>query len=226
MTARRLRHLVIFARRPAYGVGKRRLAAGVGELEALRFQRASLDIIVRRLTGDGRWRAWVAITPDRGRLQLRSTTLVPQGEGDLGRRLSHVVRRLPPGQVVIVGTDAPQVRRGDIADAFAALDRADAVFGPAEDGGYWLVGLSPAVRRVAVFDNVRWSSPAALSDTLRNLGDRPAAFLRVIEDIDDAESLQRLRACETRPLSLIPPPGQRTGFCRVSRSAGQGVRSS
>lgn len=217
MNGRRFRHLVIFARRPVYGVGKRRLAAEVGDLEALRFQRAALGVLVERLKRDRRWRTWVAITPDRPPLNLAGATALAQGEGDLGRRLSRVLGLLPPGRVVIVGTDAPQVLGFDVASAFAALNRADAVFGPAADGGYWLVGLSAKLRRPAVFEQVRWSTPDALSDTLENLSQCQVALLRELEDVDDAQSLQRLHGGEARPLSLIPGPSQ--GMRRLSAAA-------
>ena len=60
------RHLVIFARWPQLGSGKRRLAAGVGAVEALRFQRVTLSLTVLRLGRDRRWITWLAVTPDGG----------------------------------------------------------------------------------------------------------------------------------------------------------------
>jgi len=192
MTAEASNHLVIFARRPAYGAGKRRLAAEVGEAVALRFQRASLHGLLRRLGWNRRWRTCVAITPDRARLAHQSLHHIPQGKGHVGERLASVLRALPMGPVVIIGSDAPQVLQSDVAAAFRALRRADAVFGPARDGGYWLVGLSRRSRRMAVFEGVRWSTAHALADTLANLRGRRVAFLRELEDVDDAESFRRV----------------------------------
>ncbi|WP_425283593.1 DUF2064 domain-containing protein [Methyloceanibacter stevinii] len=48
---------------------------------------------------------------------------------------------MPPGPVVLVGSDIPRISRAHIAEAFRLLGNADAVFGPAQDGGYWLVGF-------------------------------------------------------------------------------------
>jgi uncharacterized protein len=76
--------------------------------------------------------------------------------------------------------------------AFRALRRADAVFGPAEDGGYWLVGLSPR-RPARPFTAVRWSTVHALTDTLANFRDRRVAFLRTLRDVDTASDLRSLR---------------------------------
>lgn len=117
---------------------------------------------------------------------------VGQGRGDLGARLRRVLKALPPGRVVILGADAPEVRPRDVWDAFLALGRADAVFGPATDGGYWLVGFSPATRVDPPFDGVRWSTVHALKDTIGNLQARPVALLRFLEDVDGGPSLARL----------------------------------
>jgi glycosyltransferase A (GT-A) superfamily protein (DUF2064 family) len=104
------RHLVLFARRPALGAGKRRLAAAIGELAALRFQRFAFERLVRTLGGDPRWTLWLCLTPDRPAKQ-RQRYEVPQGRGDLGQRLSRLMRQLPPGPIVVIGSDAPQIAR-------------------------------------------------------------------------------------------------------------------
>ncbi len=195
----RAQHLVIFTRRPRYGVGKRRLAAEVGELVAWRFQRFALATLLRELSQDPRWRTWLAITPDRPTDWVRGATPIGQGRGDLGQRLSRVSKRLPIGPIVILGSDAPQVKRHDVAAAFKALGRNDAVFGPSVDGGYWLIGLSPRCRMAPPFENVRWSTPDALRDTIANLRNRRVGFLRTLEDVDDAASLRRLHCRQPQP---------------------------
>lgn len=198
MSARTTRHLVIFTRRPRYGLGKRRLAAEVGELAAWRFQRFSLERLTRRLTGDPRWTSWLALTPDRPRAPSGRLSVLPQGSGDLGARLRRVARQVPPGPLVIIGSDAPQICRADIAQAFKALGGSDAAIGPALDGGYWLLGLSIRGRRRPPFANIRWSTRHAFDDTLRALRGRAVALLRPLEDVDDAASLARADLIDTR----------------------------
>ena len=190
------RHLVVFAKAPRLGRVKSRLARDIGPVAAWAFYRRTLASVLRRLAGRGRWRAWVAVTPDAGaaRQALRPAgwTVIPQGEGDLGDRMDRAMRRLPPGPVVIVGTDIPGLSRRHVEAAFAALGRHDAVFGPASDGGYWLVGLRRRPRVARLFANVRWSSEHALADTLANLGPgQTAAHLEVLEDVDDGAALAR-----------------------------------
>lgn len=192
MNARTFRNLVIVARRPAIGVGKRRLAADVGDVEAWRFQRHSLNGLLQALTLDRRWRSWTAVTPDRPTAWLRGRAgALPQGAGDLGEKLERLARRFPVGHLVIIGSDTPSVRRPDIAAAFEALRSNDAVIGPAVDGGYWLIGLRRAARRPLPFRNIRWSSRNTLPDTLRSLAGARVAMLPVREDVDDAASLRR-----------------------------------
>ena len=184
-------HLVVFARRPRIGVGKRRLAAEVGDVAAWRFQRWALGSLLRELAPDPRWVIWLAVTPDRPVDWVRGARVIGQGRGDLGARMTRIAAQLPPGPVVIIGSDAPQVRRSDVAAAFSALRGSLAVFGPAVDGGYWLVGLSALGRRHPPFEPVRWSTAHALADTLANLSSPPAPHLRVLEDVDDAAGLRR-----------------------------------
>ena len=92
---------------------------------------------------------------------------------------------------MIIGSDTPGIRTTDIADAFQALGGADAVFGPAVDGGYWLIGLKRTPRRLDPFEGIRWSTPHALADTLANLAGRRVVRIRTMEDIDDRQSFER-----------------------------------
>ena len=104
-----------------------------------------------------------------------------------------MVERLAPGPAVIVGTDSPELRADHVARAFAALGQYDAVFGPATDGGYWMVGLRRRPRFINPFRAVRWSSEHALDNSLANLNGHAVAILDRMDDVDDVESLARMR---------------------------------
>jgi rSAM/selenodomain-associated transferase 1 len=199
------RHLVLFARVPRLGVGKRRLAAAVGDLAALRFERTMLGLLTRRLGRDPRWHLRVALTPDRaagrvngrgnglGRASPRGVAVAPQGGGDLGVRMRRALAACPPGPVVLIGTDIPAVAAHHIADAFRRLGRSDLVFGPAVDGGFWLVGARRCPRLPPLFGDVRWSGPQTLADVLGNLPQRVTVGLAArLEDVDDGAALHRL----------------------------------
>lgn len=200
-------HLVIFAKTPRLGRVKARLAADIGAVEATALYRRTLTSLVRRLGRDRRWRTVIAITPDGDASSTATpgrTRRMGQGRGDLGRRMDGAFRRLPRGRAVIVGSDIPDIQPRHIADAFRALGRYDAVFGPADDGGYWLIGLRRRPRVLSLFTGVRWSSPAALADTLANLGHgKRAALLDMLVDVDDGAALARWRAAR-RVTSGVP----------------------
>jgi rSAM/selenodomain-associated transferase 1 len=190
-------HLVVFARAPALGTGKRRLARDIGDLAALRFERLMLARLLRRLGRDPRWRLRLAVTPDRARFRPRlwpsGVPIVGQGGGDLGARMRHALNACPPGPAVLVGTDIPALAAPHIADAFRILGNHDLVFGPAADGGFWLIGARRSPCLPPLFGQVRWSSPYALADALANLPRHVSVgFAATLQDVDDGISFRRL----------------------------------
>lgn len=181
--------VIVFARAPRLGTVKRRLAEGIGARAALRFHIATTTALLRHLGGTRRFRTVLAVTPDRARTTPAFHGLrIDQGPGDLGRRMDRAFWLFRGGRVALIGSDIPAAGALDIQAAFAALGRSDAVFGPATDGGYWLVALGPR-RPSRPFHHVRWSGPHALADTLRNFHGRRIGFLRVLQDVDTHRDL-------------------------------------
>jgi uncharacterized protein len=192
------RHLVLFVRAPALGAGKRRLAREIGDVAALRFERLMIARLLRRLATDRRWRLRIAVTPDRARHRARrwyrGAEVVGQGPGGLGVRMRRALVACPPGPVVLVGADIPALGARHVGAAFHMLDGYDLVFGPAEDGGFWLVGAREARRLPQLFEGVRWSGRYALADTLAGLPRSvTVGFIERLEDVDDGEAFRRLR---------------------------------
>lgn len=133
--------------------------------------------------------AWAAVGQvARGRLGVR---VVGQGRGDLGARMARVLGRYR--LVVLMGCDIPQAEPSDVVAAFRLLGRTDAVFGPAVDGGYWLIGLGPR-RPSVLFGAVRWSSEHALADTLLRFRRHRVGFVRTLSDVDTAADYRAWRA--------------------------------
>jgi uncharacterized protein len=191
------RHVVLFVRAPALGTGKRRLARDIGDVAALRFERLMLARLLRRLGRDRRWRLCLAVTPDRAcfrwRLWQRGVPVIGQGKGDLGARMQRALAACPPGPAVLVGTDIPALAAPHVAAAFRLLGDHDLVFGPAADGGFWLIGARHPRRMPRMFGNVRWSSPHALADTLAGLPRRLSVGVAArLEDVDDGAAYRRL----------------------------------
>jgi rSAM/selenodomain-associated transferase 1 len=190
-------HLVLFVREPQLGRGKRRLAREIGDVATVRFERLMIALLLRRLGRDRRWRLRIAVTPDTAcryaRHWRRGVEADGQGGGDLGMRMRRALAACPPGPVVLVGGDIPALAARHIAAAFRVLGRRDLVFGPAEDGGFWLVGARRSRRLPALFERVRWSGPYALADTLAGLPERiSVGFADRLADVDDAEAYRRL----------------------------------
>ncbi|OYW10861.1 MAG: hypothetical protein B7Z59_06020 [Acidiphilium sp. 37-67-22] len=174
--------VVVFARVPRLGVGKRRLARRIGDRAALRFARGELARLLAELRLLRGFERIVALTPDHhARFAMRGfgrigPERIGQGRGDLGARMGRVFRHYRRRPVIIIGSDIPGI---------AALRGAQAVFGPAVDGGYWLIGLSGR-RPADPFGGVRWSSEDTLADTLRNFRHHRVAMLRTLADADTA----------------------------------------
>lgn len=196
----RTRHFVIFAKAPRLGRVKTRLGRDIGMVRAWGFYRHALARLARTLAHDPRWQTIIAAAPDTALMDPVWPDGVPriaQGEGDLGQRMQRVFDTLTPGPVVIVGADIPGITPELIAEAFFALGNFDAVFGPAGDGGYWLVGQKRAPRILKLFSDVRWSGPHALADTKRNLGKSSFFALKTLDDVDNGADFRRLFGKET-----------------------------
>ena len=191
--------LVIMAKAPVCGAVKTRLAKEIGAVSATALARTLTAALLRKLAKDPRFGAVLAVTPDHAAsapyaaLNLKGIRRIGQGRGGLGERMQRIFDCCGREPLIIVGTDIPFVSGGMIADAFHRLGGSDAIFGRAEDGGYWLVGLRRRPKRLAPFENVRWSSQHALTDTLNNLAGRRIAFAATLFDVDTAADYRRYR---------------------------------
>ena len=191
------RTLVLFVCAPQLGAGKRRLAREIGAVAALRFERIMVARLLLRFAPDRRWRLRLAVTPDMARHGAQfwhpAIAAVGQGRGDLGMRMCRALRACPPGPAVLVGADIPALAARHVWAAFRLLGSHDLAFGPAEDGGFWLVGARRPRHLPALFREVRWSGPHALADTLAELPRRvTVGFVDRLEDVDDGEAYRRL----------------------------------
>lgn len=192
-----MRHqiVIVFLKAPRIGQVKTRLARAIGDVAALRFHRETASRLIRALQRDRRWRVMLALSP-RSALRHRdipgrALRRVDQGQGDLGRRMGRALRHAG-GPAVLVGTDIPDLSPAIVAQAFRALRSHDVVLGPAEDGGFWLVGVNdPSFAR---FDGVRWSTRHALADTRATLANRRVALLAPLADIDTPEDYRGWRS--------------------------------
>lgn len=193
---------MVFARAPQLGRVKTRLAATVGAERALRIYASLAERVVASLAAGGAWELVVRCAPDDGcedvaRWLGGRLRIEPQGDGDLGARMARALSaELAAGarRVVIVGTDCPDVGPEVVQRAFGALQAHDLVYGPATDGGYYLVGARRPVP--AVFTGVPWSTAETLAASLERA--RHAGYsvrlLEMLSDIDTEEDWRTWRA--------------------------------
>jgi hypothetical protein len=178
---------------PRPGRVKTRLGRDIGMVDAAWWFRHQVRALLRRIE-DPRWDVVLAVAPDRAlhsRIWPLHLRRIPQGRGDLGARMARALRMQAAGPVCVIGADIPDITRLRIAEAFKALGSHDAVFGPAIDGGYWLIGLR-RIRAVppTLFAGVRWSTAHALSDTEATLRGHSIAHVATLRDVDTAADLK------------------------------------
>ena len=186
------RKLIVMVKEPRPGRVKTRLGRDIGLVPAAWWFRHQSARLIRQLR-DPRWDLVLAVAPDREGLGSRvwpgDLPRLPQGHGDLGARMVRVMRAAA-GPVCIVGADIPGLRAVHVARAFAALGDHDAVFGPATDGGYWLIGARhPRRLPHRALRGVRWSGPHALSDSRATLPGHRIALIDRLADVDTAADL-------------------------------------
>jgi len=190
------RTLIVMVKEPRPGRVKTRLGRGIGPTGAAWWFRHQSARLLRRLR-DPRWQLVLAVTPDRAgmasRVWPRDVPRLPQGRGDLGARMNRLLRAAPPGPVCLIGADIPGITPARIERAFVALGRNDLVFGPALDGGFWLVGARQGGGApLRLFAGARWSTQFALSDTLASVAGERVALVDRLRDVD---TLDDLRTC-------------------------------
>lgn len=185
--------LIVMLKEPRAGRVKTRLGKDIGMTAAAWWFRHQVKRLLRRIE-DPRWNVVLAVAPDRAGLLSRvwpsHLPRIPQGHGDLGDRMARAMYSIPIGPVCVIGADIPGVGPKQIARAFAALGASDAVFGPAPDGGYWLIGLRKThPLPPTIFQDVRWSTEHALADTRASLGGLSVALIDELQDVDTIDDL-------------------------------------
>ncbi len=188
--------IAIFAKAPLRGRVKTRLAADLGPDAALDIYRRLLARTLARLSRPA-WRCDLWVTPDAA---VAEDALWPgalprrkQGEGDLGARMGRALAQATTDRpAIVVGTDVPDLDARHIDAALAALERAPLTFGPARDGGFYLVGARGAPPG-GLFADIPWSRPDTLARCLDNAAPLCPALIDPLDDLDDLGDLERHR---------------------------------
>ena len=187
--------LVIMVKEPLPGRVKTRLAKEVGSTVAAWWFRHQIKKTIRNLN-DPRWDIIISLSPDffakKSKFWPSKIKRITQGRGDLGHKMRNILKRFFNRPVCIIGGDIPGITRLEISKAFKKLASRKFVIGPAEDGGFWLIGhqgRAPA----KLFDGVRWSSPWAYLDTIQTFEDRSFSCISKLRDVDCLLDLEAVK---------------------------------
>lgn len=186
--------LIIFTRNPQLGKVKTRLASTIGDEKALEIYKELLLHTMettRNLEGD------VFVFYDK---KIEENDIWPnetyhkfvQSGEDLGEKMQNAFQKLFDlnyQNCIIIGSDLFDLNEKLISDAFQILDLNDVVIGPAEDGGYYLLGLKKIIPEI--FKNKKWGTSSVFADTLKDLENLKIDYTKKLNDIDTFEDLEK-----------------------------------
>ncbi|WP_425593892.1 TIGR04282 family arsenosugar biosynthesis glycosyltransferase [Maribacter stanieri] len=191
--------LLIFTRNPELGKGKRRLAATVGDEAALdiyKFLLGHTVAITKNLYAEKEVyyseEIWENDIWDNQKFGKK----LQVGE-DLGIRMANAFQEGFQNEyqkIIIIGSDMLDLSQEDLENAFKSLEKNDFVVGPAEDGGYYLLGMKKFMP--ALFKNKTWGTETVLKDTLADLKNETTALLETKNDVDYYEDIKDIEAFE------------------------------
>ena len=190
------RLLIIFTKNPEAGLVKTRLAHAVGDKKALEVYevlRKHTALVTANVEAE-RTVYYSRFIPSSDLFLTNKFTLKLQEGEDLGARMHHAIStEFATGfrHIVLIGTDCYELNSEILIEAFNALERSDAVVGPAIDGGFYLIGLNRPVPEL--FLNRQWSTPEVFRETIGILQRFaiPCELLAPLPDIDTFEDLKK-----------------------------------
>ena len=188
--------LMIFIKNPVEGEVKTRLGASIGSTNALQVYKKLLsrtrETAIQAQCDRYLWYSSMIDRRDMWNSEQFEKRL--QHGSDLGERMLAAFRTaFEEGyeKVVIIGSDCADLSPDHIEAAFQGLQTSDAVIGPSEDGGYYLLGLKEF--RPEIFSEIEWSTPDVLESTIHHFDRLGLSYstLDVLNDIDTIEDLEK-----------------------------------
>jgi rSAM/selenodomain-associated transferase 1 len=184
--------VIVFVRNIKLGKVKTRLAKIIGNQGAFEIYSELVKVTekaTQRIKSDKR----IYFSDSLENTKCQNNYKAVQKGKNLGERMKNAFQKgFDDGyeRIVLIGSDLPDITASHIANGLQALKNHDTVFGPAEDGGYYLVGLSKM--HTFIFENKPWSQSHLLTETLNELKNRNIPFdvLEILNDIDTFEDLE------------------------------------
>ena len=214
-----MNRIIVFAKAPAPGRVKTRLCPPLSPKQAAALYAAFVKDTLEAAGKTGEAEVTVAYDPGDAppRLDWLGLPTPPrvflQQGGTLGERLAHAFDHAfsdGAAKVVVIGSDSPHLEPGTLRTAFQLLNQKDVALGPAEDGGYYLVGLRQP--NASIFKGILWSSASVFSETAMRIkaAGLSLGLLPPLTDVDTAADFARLR--QQLKVSASPP-------CSATRQA-------
>ena len=191
--------LIVFTRNPELGKCKTRLAATIGDKSALDVYRFLLDHTVK-ITSPLSADVYVYYSEKIREIDIWDTSIFrkKQQQGlDLGAKMQHAfteVFGMGYQKAIIIGSDMYDISTQDLEDAFLRLEKNNFVVGPAQDGGYYLLGMKQL--KTSLFKNKKWGTTTVLSDTLQNLTLEKVSILPEKNDVDYFDDIRDIAVFE------------------------------
>lgn len=184
--------LIVFVKNPVLGKVKTRLAKAIGKKKALAVYEKLLSITFNELS-ELKTIKRVYFSSKIDQKWQKKNNFIQKGI-DLGEKMQNAFKQgVHDGfeKVVLIGSDLPDISAQIIEQGFDALNKNEVVFGPAEDGGYYLVGMTK--KHFCIFQHKIWSSDNLLEKTLDELKQKNIGFslLKTLNDIDTVEDLEK-----------------------------------
>jgi rSAM/selenodomain-associated transferase 1 len=184
--------LLVFVKHPEPGKVKTRLAEDLGAEKAAQIYSHMAKTIINNVSKSTEYKTLVFFDPPERKKDIekwlsKNYELFPQEGKSLGERMETAFRKafsLGAEKTVIIGTDCVEISKGIISQAFDSLDEMDVVLGPAEDGGYYLLGMKKLIPEI--FDDIGWSTSHVLDQTIDKIKKKGRKFglLEILRDID------------------------------------------
>jgi rSAM/selenodomain-associated transferase 1 len=188
--------LVVFVKNPLKGQVKTRLAKDIGDEKALKVYEYLLDrcrLVCEEVVAS-RYLYYHKNIPIKDKWADSLFQKRLQVEGDLGLKMSSAIEDCfsasSQDSVVLIGSDCYDLDAQIINKAFDALKFSDLVIGPANDGGYYLIGMKKLYK--GLFSNIPWSTDQVLSQTLSKANDKKLTYL-LLEELIDLDTFDDLK---------------------------------
>ncbi|MFT6844787.1 MAG: rSAM/selenodomain-associated transferase 1 [Flavobacteriales bacterium] len=190
--------LIVFAKTPEWGKVKTRLAATIGNDKALEAYHLLLKHTEAVIAESGIPLSVYFTSKDDKQAYFSSKQIKKhiQIAGDLGDKMKHAFQEqfdAGHNKVVVIGTDCYELKATHILQAFEELENHDVLLGPANDGGYYLLGCNKFV--ASLFENIPWSTDTVMQDTIAVIEEKSLTYtlLETLVDVDIEEELGNLK---------------------------------